>query len=199
MKFTKYLTALAAFAVAAGFTLPANAFSFTSETFTATESDDGGLLGIGKPIAPMGVTLTNLPTPAENTFDLEVEFKDFDLAGQYEFLKIFVNPNNTGWNNTGLNSQPETITDFWFNPRDRNGSFTVENIPFYGFTGGDLGLGFVGSDFGGPFKEVEEGFFVGHLEGSISYQAVPEPFTMLGVGTALGIGGVLKRKYGKKA
>lgn len=198
MKFGKYLTTLAVFGLVTGVALPANAFSFTSETFTASESNNGsGLFAPSEPIDPIDVTFTDLPTPAEDTFDLQVEFTDFDLGGEFEFLKILVSNADTG-----LNSEPETFTDsglnVLFNPRDRNGSFEVENIPFNGFSGGDFGLRFVGSDFGGPFKEVEEGKSVGELKGSISYEAVPEPLTMLGIGTAIGLGGVLKRKYGKK-
>ena len=128
---------------------------------------------------------------------------DSSPAGEYIYQTSFILPDDVilstvvlsgQWTSDNaaeifLNGQPTGNT----NPYDNFGSFSAFNISS-GFLTGTNTLSFVVDNFLIPNQPT--GLRVGAISGT--YEAVPEPFTILGSITALGFGAKMERKFGRK-
>jgi len=170
----KYLTAFSTFSLLMGTALPV----------TAITADFGPIREDTSESDTFSTTINNLPAPAESSFDLDVTFFDnIDLDQSSEFLNIIVEGSDTG-----LDSEPETITGG--SGDDTEGNFQVQDVPFQGFSGGDLALKFEASN------EVQGIDGDSDLKGNITYQAVP--FEAEGTMGAVALGGFLFYRHRKK-
>lgn len=126
---------------------------------------------------------------ATNQFESSNVIKDFTYSGSMFTIANFLSYND------GVGGKDEWSMD-WTNIK-LNNVWTNGKLAFYDFTGG--------ATYYAGYGDTKVATGVGGFQGlitvdkgtgtsTLSYKAVPEPFTMLGAGAALGLVGMLKKR-----